>query len=85
MGQRELLTALIGDKPDHHNFTLVFDLKDPAQFERAYRIADSMRPCYKTEPYYLPTYHKLREAYAAKDPVQMHWALTNLCIDIIHR
>lgn len=56
MGQREILTALIGNPPETFNFTIVFDLEDPAQFERAYRIAISMPDCYRQDPYYLPTY-----------------------------
>ena len=85
MGQREIMNQLAGDVNFSSDITLKFDLCNPEQFERAYRIALSMPGCYQTEDYYKPTFHQLAEAYRDKDPQQMHDALCRLCIDILHR
>lgn len=85
IGQQEILNLLAGPSARITDCNLILDMDDPGQFERGYRIAMQMPSCYITDPYYIPTYRRIREAYQAKDPGLMKQALSKLCIDISYR
>jgi len=85
LGQQDILNLLAGPKAGILDCNLVLDMNNPEEFERGYRIAMQMPSCYTSDPYYIPTYHLIHEAYKAKNPRLMDQALTRLCIDISYR
>lgn len=85
MGKREILTALAGPNAGFTGFEIIIDLERSNDFERAYQIAESMASCYKDDPYFVPSFRKIRAAYAARDVALMWEGLASLCIDIINR
>jgi len=85
LGQQEILNLLSGPMAGITQCALILDMNAPEEFERAYHIAMQMPSCYTSDKYYLPTYHRIQEAYQDRNPRLMHDALSRLCIDIAYR
>lgn len=83
MGKHEILTALAGPNAGFTGFEIIIDLQQPDGFERAYKIAESMASCHKDDPYFRPSFQKIRAAHAAKDVALMRDGLESLCDDIL--
>lgn len=85
LGQQEILNLLAGPHAGITQCDLILDMSNPDEFERAYRIAMQMPSCYTSDPYYLPAYQRIQEAYQTRNHRLMYEALNKLCIDIAYR